>query len=310
MAPLRIGKPAGTPALPGRTQKMGTTTFYIPPGALRLPGLTCVHPLSKMVADDGITPGQFYDAGRGEELETVEVQLLGCRPDRVFYMPSEKPAQLELLTKYQEIALASGDRICSSSNGRESTSGVYLGEACATCPHVRPCSERIVALVHLPGDVGFPRELPISWASQGALTQMLVSGGARPWTKVFTLKGSQRENSKKGVSIVIRVEATRDATEEEIAAAETVLSDRVEPYLDNLMAPAQTALPEGQAGTARGVTISHEPGDVAIPMGPVENGNGGSTVGVQAAEVLGEAGVVDEAEASGGNGKRRKAVAL
>ena len=156
---------------------MGNSTFYIPPGALRLPGLTCVHPLSKMVSDDGLTPGRFYDAGTGEELETVEVQLLGCRPDRVFYMPSDKSEQLALLTNHPEVALASGDRICSSSNGRESTSGVYLGQQCSTCPHVRPCSERLVTLVHRPGGAEFPSELPIGWASQGALTQMLVSGG-------------------------------------------------------------------------------------------------------------------------------------
>ena len=84
---------------------------------------------------------------------------------------------------------------------------------------------------------------------------------------MFTLQGAQRENSRKGISIVIRVIASRPATEAEITEVEAVMHEHVEPYLENLMAPGQTALPEGQAGTARGVTISHAPVGEAVPRG-------------------------------------------
>ncbi|HOC44960.1 MAG TPA: hypothetical protein PKJ99_18275 [Thermoanaerobaculales bacterium] len=228
--------------------------------------------MSDAVRVEKLTAGNIYDSATGEELESIDVQLLGAHPARVLYMPEEMKEKIEWINEFPELANVTGNRICSSSNGHEGTSGLYMGTQCSTCPHVGRCSERTIAMVHRTGDgpMATAREMPINWASQGMLTRMLTEGrlrGVPPWAVVYTLEAVERAN-KRGVSEVLTIAGKREATAEEIAEAESVLHSMVEPMIELLMGSTNTrpmlvagdigetrALPAGDRHTPRGVTV-------------------------------------------------------
>jgi len=262
-------------------------TFYISPGSLSLPSIIALHPMSDAVRVEKLTAGNIYDSATGEELESIDVQLLGAHPARVLYMPEEMKEKIEWINEFPELANVTGNRICSSSNGHEGTSGLYMGTQCSTCPHVGRCSERTIAMVHRTGDgpMATAREMPINWASQGMLTRMLTEGrlrGVPPWAVVYTLEAVERAN-KRGVSEVLTIAGKREATAEEIAEAESVLHSMVEPMIELLMGSTNTrpmlvagdigetrALPAGDRHTPRGVTVvdsAPEPIAVGPPAG-------------------------------------------
>lgn len=248
------------------------STFYISPGSLSLPSITALHPMSDAVRVEKLTAGNIYDSATGEELESIDVQLLGAHPARVLYMPEERKEQSDLIAEFPELGNVTGNRICSSSNGHEGTSGLYMGTQCSVCPHVGRCSERTIAMVHRTGDgpMATAREMPINWASQGMLTRMLTEGrlrGVPPWAVVYTIEAVERPN-RRGVSEVLTIAGKREATEDEVAEAESVLHSMVEPVVELLMGSTNTrpmlvggeigetrALPAGERHTPRGVTV-------------------------------------------------------
>jgi len=261
-------------------------TFYISPGSLSLPSIIALHPMSDAVRVEKLTAGNIYDSATGEELESIDVQLLGAHPARVLYMPEDRKEQADLIAEFPELVNVAGNRVCSSSNGHEGTSGLYMGTQCSTCPHVGRCSERTIAMVHRTGDgaMATAREMPINWASQGMLTRMLTEGrlrGVPPWAVVYTIEAVERPN-RRGVSEVLTIAGKRDATDDELAEAEAVLNSMVVPVIELLMGSTNTrpmlvggdgelprALPEGQRSTSRGITVVPG-GDEPIAMGAPE----------------------------------------
>jgi hypothetical protein len=229
--------------------------------------------MSDAVIKDRRTAGAILDSHTGDELDRVEVQLLGAHPSRVFYKPdptADADAFMDLMSAFPELKKCAGTRICSSANGFRSTSGFYMGQDCAECQHEARCTERTVAMFHRTGEGGAAaaREMVINWASQGAFTQMLTRGALTqepPWNYVYMVTGTLKANAR-GQSAVLTIEAVRPATVQEIAEAEAVIAAQVGPITRLLMAdtPMQPMLIGSQAEGPRALAaLRHDAEDAS-----------------------------------------------
>lgn len=246
------------------------STFHPSAEGLAFDTLFGIHPQHDVVTDYGCRVGNFWDGFRREELETVDVQLLGNHDSRAFWKPREENEFRALVESFPEIAYVSGSMICSSISGKIPTGGIYVGQwPCAQCPHAfAGCKLRHVLIVRRADDEdGPPRAIPVG-SGDGIFKAVNGEADKRDlyhWALVATLSASV-EPGKKGKYVKYTVSSIRIATDEEFDLADAMYTNVVVPY-DRLVFPERRvaleagqeterpALPEAGRHTPVGVTV-------------------------------------------------------
>lgn len=220
---------------------------------LTLHALRGIHPMSAVCDDESaeFRPGNWYDTLTGKGSATVAIQLLGYRETREMVRRLDYPTDL-----YPELEVVEPETTaCMSSNGRESSQGVYVGRACASCPHaMRRCREQVSAVVrNVETDDEKPRQVMFRGAGLPTWTEIVLESHCDEvtnyWDVVFVLKG-RIVKAGPGKAFIAQVVETRPATADEKAAAERLARKTVGTLLRLIeqgalaLAPAQDPEPE------------------------------------------------------------------
>ncbi len=255
---------------------------------LPLRQLRLIHLMTKGASMDPASPmfvGNWRDVASGKGYKEIEVQVLGYHDSREFVRRDRTPTE-----HYPEIEKIEKDSlVCASSNGVRATAGLYIGTECNLCPHSsQRCPERSNVIVRLANvtDDRF-REILFKGPSLTSWTDVLLDIEtlvAQPYQLVIKLSGEIIEYGE-GKAALIVYDGYREATPEEVAAAEAMMG-RVATLLKRIQAGDDTRAltPASEADTdadhelaAAGAGPSQR--GAPVPGGVPADGNGSAKRG-------------------------------